>query len=156
MVRSKRLAGIAAICGAVGVAGAGCNTTEESHGFVCPSLPPASYTMALTYDGESTFDGGCPSTRPLDGQSVTLTLDGQGGATLTEATQTLACWSFLPDNCGLVVECSVPPSDQVEFHFIVGGTALDAGLLVSVDYLVDVSGPEGDETAACSQAYLAE
>lgn len=159
MVRAVRFAGVVGVvAGLVGAcAGTACESQAETRGGrICPEMQPGSYAMSLKYGGESTFDGGCPSTRPFDGQTVTLTLDGQGGATLETHAATLACISFLSGECGLTVQCRVPPADQVELRFLVAGPTFDAGLLVNVDYLVSPSGPEGEQAAACDQSYLAE
>ncbi|HEY6459237.1 MAG TPA: hypothetical protein VIY73_03770 [Polyangiaceae bacterium] len=156
MVPRSRLAFVLFVaCGAL-VACAGCTTSAESHPLVCAQFSPGQYTFSLTYDGESTFDGGCPSARPLDRETATLTLDGQGGGTLTTSMQTLACSAYPSGECNVVVQCDVPPSDQVDIMLWGVGTTFDAGLEASVQYLVDASGSAGGETSVCAQQYLVQ
>jgi hypothetical protein len=153
MIGRSRSSVIAAVCMAVAAAGAACNTPELSS-YSCAPLVPGRFTFGLTYDGEYTFDGGCPSMHVLNGQTVTLVFDDVGGVTLALATQTLSCWATSDTLFGLVVHCPLPPTDQVEISL--DASCADAGVWANVTYLVDVAETADAVTSVCQEAYVAQ
>lgn len=147
MVQGRRSTVVAAVCVAA-ISGVGCNSSETA--FACPALEAGRYSFELTYRGEYTFDGGCPSAHALDGQNVTVEFNGQGGGTLTTPTQTVTCWGT--GSWGVDLYCPIPPSDEVVVGLDPG--CGDSGVTASFVYLVDASSSDRP-TSSCIETYCA-
>jgi hypothetical protein len=144
---------IVAIAGAAWTAACG---AAPSSGLRCQPLGPGQYAFHLSYLGESTADGGCPTSHVLDGQTVHLVFDEHGAITLTLAAGTVSCWSGGGSTFNEHVTCAVPPSDLVRIDL---STPCE-GLPASAFEFDDLSGVDlsatGPPMAACTESYSAE
>jgi len=133
---------------------AGCNSTESSP-YDCASPSSGRYSFGLTYQDETTVDGGCPSSHILNHQDITVVLDGQGGARLITSMGTWSCVATSDGEGYLLVQCPVPPTDQI--NVLLYGSCADSGVTASVGYLAQVSASyDHGLSAACCESYLAQ